>query len=52
MELKDENPKKFYVQKQGARSQKPKINTEYLKIRVLQGFLDKNPKIENFQVKT
>ena len=35
MELQDENPKKFYVQKQGAGDQKPKINTENVKIRVL-----------------
>ena len=51
MELQDENPKKFYVQKQGAGDQKPKINTENVKIRVLQGFLGENPKIEIFQVK-
>ena len=40
------NPKK-----QGAGGQNPKINTEYLKTRVLQGFLKENPKIENFQIK-
>ena len=41
--------KKIYVEKIGeAGVQKPKINTEKVKTRVLQGFLDKNPKIENF----
>ena len=38
--------------KQGAGVQKPKINTKYLKTGVLQGFLDENPKFENFQEKT
>ena len=38
------NPKK-----QGAGGQNPKINTEYLKTRVLQSFLDENPKIEIFR---
>ena len=33
--------------KLGAGDQKPKINTEYLKTRVFQVFLDENPKIEN-----
>ena len=52
MELQGENPKKSYVQKQGAGDQKPKINSEYLKTRLLQSFLGENPKIEIFQVKT
>ena len=51
--LKDEHPKKNLCLKIGGRGgQKPKINTEYLKTRVLQGFLGENPKIEIFQVKT
>ena len=42
MELKDENPRKknLGVKIGGPRGKKPKINTEKVKTRVLQSFLD------------
>ena len=46
------NTRNLTTKKQGAADQKLKINTEKVKTRQLQSFLDENPKIEIFQVKT
>ena len=45
------NTRNLTTKKQGASDQKLKINTEKVKTRQLQSFLDENPKIEFFQVK-